>query len=129
MHAPIKTAFPGTVYIDIAVRSDWFTQDNSRRAYWEGCPSRGYVPAYTCSKTMDAGSVMLHELGHSIGLAHPSQTDAHVGGGSTAFSIAKCGVVNDQATMCQAANSGSPQYRTHRRTLDTWDTTSLAFHY
>lgn len=129
MHAPIKTAFPGSVYIDIAVRSDWFTQDDSRRAYWELCPDRDYAPAYTCSKTIDAGSVMLHELGHAIGLAHPSQTDAHLGGGTTAFTIAKCGVVNDQATMCQAADSGAPQYRTHRRTLEFWDTTSLAFHY
>lgn len=124
-----KVNFSNVITVDLAIRSDWFTQDNSRRALWEGCPSRGYTPTYTCSKVQDAGSVMLHEFGHAIGLAHPRQTDIHIYGvaPNQVMSIAKCGVVLDQATMCQASDApGGGQYRTHRRTLDTWDTSSIA---
>jgi hypothetical protein len=121
-----------SISVDLAVRSDWFTQDNSRRALWEACPSNGYVPAYTCSKEHDAGSVILHELGHGIGLAHPRQTDQHIYGyaPNQVMALAKCGVVLDQATMCQAGDAaGGGRYRTHRRTLHSWDTSSIAAAY
>jgi hypothetical protein len=131
VHATPKYYLASNVYVDMATRGDWFTQDNSRRAYWEGCPGRGFVTTYTCSKTIDFGSVVLHELGHAIGLAHPADVDTHLGGGSQSFSLAKCSNVLDQATMCQAGNVGGTQYqyRTHRRTLDPWDVTSIAQHY
>jgi hypothetical protein len=133
MHGTPTVAFPGTLYADVDVRSTWFTQDDSRRALWESCPANGYSPAYTCSKEYDVGGVMLHELGHALGLGHPEHTDIHQfpGGnipiGSTiAGQIAKCSVANDQATMC-AFLSG--RYRSHWRTLDSWDTTSLSYRY
>lgn len=96
------------VVVHLATRNDWFTQDNSRRSLWEGCPGSGYSPTYTCSKTQDVGSTITHELGHVLGLAHPRQTDQHVNGTapSTVMSLAKCAVANDQATMCQA---GTPR--------------------
>lgn len=118
--------------ITIATRSDWFTQDDSRRGLWESCPTNGYSPTYTCSKTQDVGSVMTHELGHAIGLAHPRTTDAHLTTNYPvhAMDIAKCAVLLDQATMCQAGDAaGSGQYRTHRRTLDDWDVASIGFLY
>ncbi|GAB3129195.1 hypothetical protein GCM10027056_30710 [Glaciibacter psychrotolerans] len=117
------------VVVHLATRNDWFTQDNSRRSLWEGCPGSGYSPTYTCSKTQDVGSTITHELGHVLGLAHPRQTDQHVNGTapSTVMSLAKCAVANDQATMCQAGDAaGSGIYRTHRRTLDNWDLNSLS---
>ena len=116
------------IRITIAIRSDWFTQDDSRRALWESCPTSGYSPAYTCSKIYDFASVMLHELGHSVGLAHPSQTDDHIYGHHPAsvMTLADCAVVLDQATMCQAQDSaGSNAYRTHRRTFHNWDLLSI----
>jgi len=128
IHGALQS-MPATVTITIDTRSDWFTQDDSRRAYWEGCPNSAYSATYTCQKIQDVGSTMLHELGHAVGLHHPLEVVSS-GHGSNAFSLAKCSVVNDQATMCSAGDaSGSGAYRTHRRTLDGWDTTSLHYQY
>ena len=116
------------ISIQIAVRSDWFTQADDRRALWESCPNSSYSPVYTCSKVFDFGSVIMHELGHAVGLAHPRQTDDHVHGYNPGpvMTLADCGIVLDQATMCQAQDSsGSNQYRTHRRTFHSWDTASI----
>lgn len=120
-----KTNISSPITVHIAVRSDWFSQDNSRRALWENCPNTGYSPAYTCSKKFDVGSTMTHELGHSIGLAHPSQTQAHTG--TNVMGLAKCAVANDQATMCQNQDAyDSGVHRTHKRTFDGWDHTSAS---
>jgi hypothetical protein len=122
---PPAGAFPPSVYADIDVRSNWFTQDDSRRALWEACPSDGYSPTYTCSKKWDAGGVMLHELGHAVGLAHPQTTDAHTGN-SLATQDADCSVWNDQATMCSSLWG---MHRSHWRTLHQGDTDSLGWQY
>src|SRR5688500_2092531 len=46
------------IYVDI--RTDWFTQENERRAYWETeCPN-GTWTAYTCVKLRDYGSLITH---------------------------------------------------------------------
>ena len=124
-----KVNLASLTVISLATRSDWFTQDDSRRALWESCPSNGYLPTYTCSKVYDVGSVITHELGHAIGLAHPSQTQAHVSlsGVVNVMALAKCSVVLDQATMCQSADAtGGGVYRSHRRTFDAWDTSSVS---
>ena len=124
-----QSAMPGTVYIDLNVRTDWFTQGDNRRAWWEGCPSRATDASYTCTKRLDAGSVMTHEVGHAIGLAHPRQVDAHIGSGNNTLTLADCSDPFDQATMCQAGDASPSFYRTHRRTLHIWDVTSIAFAY
>jgi hypothetical protein len=131
-----RTANVPIDYVDvyIGVRSDWFTQDDSRRALWEGCPYNG-GPAYTCSKKHDFASTFVHELGHAIGsLVHPSVIDAH-SGNMNATNIAQCKRVDFRgdplwrATMC-ASNSvtgslADNEYRTERRTLDSWDRESF----
>lgn len=124
-----KVNLASLTVVSLATRSDWFVQDDFRRVLWESCPTSGYLPTYTCSKVYDAGSVMLHELGHAIGLAHPSQTQTHVSlsGVVDVMALAKCSVVLDQATMCQSGDApGGGAYRSHRRTLDAWDTTSVS---
>ncbi|WP_156366575.1 hypothetical protein [Microbacterium sp. No. 7] len=75
---------------------------------------------YTCSKVYDAGSLWVHEMGHALGIPHPSNVSAK------AQSEAKCqSVPLDQASMC----STMAVYRTHFRTLDAWDTASLDAQY
>jgi hypothetical protein len=124
-----KKAMPVTVTIAIGVRSDWFTQDDTRRAYWEGCPGSTYAGSYTCLKKTDVGSTMLHELGHTIGLSHPRQV-TNDGHGADAMAAGECYLTLDQATMCQASDVGSGGiYRTHRRTLHSYDFTSISYHY
>ncbi len=129
VHGP-KVNVEATIYVGVAIRDDWFTQDNSRRALWESCPANGYMPTYSCSKKVDVGSTMLHELGHTIGLAHPSSVEAHVTGGPSPMTTAKCTIANDQATMCQAADAaGGGLYRTHRRTVEDYDRASVQAHF
>ena len=124
-----KVPMPVTVGIALATRSDWFAQDDSRRLYWEACPGSSYSSGYTCSKTVDVGSTMIHELGHAIGLAHPRQV-VNDGHGSGTLLAADCFVTLDQATMCQAGDlPGGGKYRSHRRTLHAWDLSSIGFHY
>ena len=57
----------GFAHIRTDVHDDWWTQEDSRRAYWEDCPARNYLPAYTCSKDRDFESLLAHELGHALG--------------------------------------------------------------
>lgn len=125
MHGTPTVAFPGSVYIDIDIRSDWFTQEDSRRALWEGCTS---TSTYTCSKMWDAGGVMLHELGHAVGIAHPQHTDQHRDSYATpkAVDLATCANALDQATMCAFV---SGDHRSHWRTLHSWDNSSLSYRY
>lgn len=117
---------PTTIYVYFPKFSSWFTQDDSRRAFWEACPSSPWFSSYTCQKSRDFGSTVTHELGHALGLVHPSWA------GGSAVAIAKCTNKMDQATMCPW-NSVSPisaaYWRSHRRTLDPWDTTSLSYQY
>ena len=116
----VNSIFSAVIYIER--RGDWFTQDDSRRALWEACPSNGFQPAYTCAKHEDFGSTFAHELGHAAGfVAHPQDVDGHAGN-NQATTSAKCGIIPSRATMCP---SGGEMYRTERRTLDTWDIESL----
>lgn len=110
--------------IRIATRSDWFTQDDSRRGLWEAC-----VPdsSYTCSKRWDFGGVFMHELGHIWHLAHPQTVDGHV-------SVDPRYTVNARAANCdtttQATMCGTRIiYRSEARTLEAWDRSSFAEHW
>lgn len=132
VHGTSVMQLSGSVYISIAIRSDWFTQDDTRRAYWEGCPGSSYSSGYTCSKTYDFGSVALHEMGHAIGIPHPREVSDHTGsfGSGSAWALATCTSVLDQATMCQSGDAaGGGAYRTHRRTLHSWDIASIGYLY
>ncbi len=125
VHATPKQQHVGSIYIGLDERPNWFTQPNDRRELWESCPSNAETRAdypYTCSLTYDLGSIMIHELGHVIGIAHPLAVDSHqFSPPSTAMQIGKCNIANDQATMCHQL----AQYRTHWRTLHYWDTQSI----
>lgn len=128
------------ITIDVNPRGDWFTQDNSRRTYWEQNCLAGTGPAYTCGKIYDFGSTLMHEFGHVFVLDHPDAVDA-------AHGVACCdGPDNNrarcwshrnhgsatQATMCFADAPGPTsenRWRAERRTLDLYDSESLARHY
>lgn len=115
----LNSIFSAIVYA--SVRSDWFTQDDSRRAYWEtNCPA-GTGTVYTCSKHEDFGSTFMHEIGHAVGfIAHPQDVRTH--GSTQAFNLAECGDILRRATMCP---SGGEWYRSERRTQHNWDVESL----
>ena len=116
-------------HIYITVRSDWFTQDNTRREYWETqCPAGTGTP-YTCSKWWDFGSTVTHEVGHALSLWwHPDQVSA------AANVLAQCAAVDDNGrpiwrhTMCPSNSAGywANRWRSERRTLDAWDRDSLS---
>jgi hypothetical protein len=123
-----NTIYDSDIYI--AQRPDWFTQNDSRRGYWEQECRAGTGTTYTCSKWYDFGSTYAHELGHALGIyTHPDLV------GATATAIAMCEVVDAQGrpawrhTMC-ASNSvtGSildNKWTSERRTLEGWDVESL----
>lgn len=121
LNCPVHGAADTDIYqsiIDTDIRDTWFTQDNSRRATWEGCPN---ADDYTCSKTQDFGGMLTHELGHALGIAHPNEADTHNGGGTRAMDAARCGNAATYNTMCPTQF----QYRTAWRTLDDWDVETL----
>ena len=124
------------VIVDIRSRSDWFTQDNTRRAYWEGCPAG---TSYTCSKWFDFGSTITHELGHTLGLMHPQEVDIHNGesaSNGTQALHAHCNSTtiydgSDDSTICPAggaASTSETRYESSRRTLSAYDVAALARH-
>lgn len=131
--------------IVISTRIDWFTMPDSMRSTWEQCniltPDVNELSSnltfvgnrsnsYLCSKTVDFGSTMIHELGHVLMLHHPETVDYFKGSGIAASTAARCypeGSLSQktQATMCAGANS----WRSEGRTLDTWDIESIQSHY
>ena len=131
-HSTAHTSI-GAVVVRINVRSDWFTQDDSRRSYWETtCPQIGQT-TYTCRKLHDYGSTITHELGHVLGLwHHPQQIDVH-DSRAGAVSAAQCTRQDAQgrtlwrATMCpsNSVSHAANRYRTERRTIDPYDRESL----
>lgn len=124
------------VIVDFRARNDWFTQDNSRRGYWESCPGG---TTYTCSKLFDFGSSATHELGHSLGLVHPQNVDTHNGAsefnGPQALN-AHCNSTttydgSDDSSICPGDGDGSSsesKYQSSRRTLSAYDKLALADH-
>lgn len=112
----------------IDLRTDWFSQDNSRRSLWESCESDAAVRAsepYTCSKRLDVGSTIIHELGHALGNTRDvADVDNHQEN-VEASTEANCSNKRTLATMCGI----SYIYSTARRTLDNWDSTSMRLHY
>lgn len=103
--------------VDVDPRNEWFTQDDSRRAGWEGCT----LDAYTCSRIWDFGGVLTHEIGHALGIAHAEEADVHLGGGTRAADDARCGDGRNYATMC----ANYIQRTSAWRTLDVWDIETL----
>lgn len=117
-------------HVYLTPKDNWFTQDDSRRSYWEtNCPA-GTGTTYTCSKRWDFGSTFAHEMGHALAIAwHPDQIN------SSANDIAECVRVDSsgrplwRATMCPSNSAGywANRWRSERRTLHSWDTTSLRY--
>ncbi|MDQ1515331.1 MAG: hypothetical protein QOE80_1161 [Actinomycetota bacterium] len=115
------------VQIRIAPRNDWFTGDDNSTTNWQNCGGstfRAFNPGL-CTPTVDFGSTMTHELGHSLVFYHPQTLDQidniPVNRTDSASAQAKCveasGEFPPQATMC----SGQGQWRAEQRTLETWD--------
>jgi len=115
------------VQIRIAPRNDWFTGDDNSTANWQNCGGstfRAFNPGL-CAPTVDFGSTMTHELGHSLVFYHPQTLDQidniPITRADSATAQAKCveasGEFDPQGTMC----SGQGQWRAEQRTLETWD--------
>lgn len=106
-----------TAQIYVTVYTTWFTQDDSRRGYWETqCPA-GTGTSYTCGKLWDVGGTVMHELQHALGfLRHPADA------GSAAETAAKCANVPYRATICPSL---SVQWRSERRTLEQYDLANM----
>jgi len=129
-----NSTFSTAIYI--TSQTWWFTQDDTRRGYWETeCPTQN-PPTYTCTKLYDFGSTFAHELGHAAGvILHPNDVDRQTASGSVA--AAECERLDAQgrplwrATMCPTyfGENGLPlpnqRWRSERRTLHIWDTDSL----
>lgn len=113
----------------------WFTQDNSRRAYWEnhcyGPRGDGTGDSYTCSKDRDFGGVSVHELLHALGLRHPYHVDDHTGHpvgtfDGDAMNAARCeSHPSHDGFAAASACTWSYVYRTTKRTIDSYDIDSL----
>jgi hypothetical protein len=124
IHGTPNSVHIGATTIKIDYSNYWFTQDDTRRSYWEGCPGRGDTTSYTCAKNYDFGSVITHELGHATGMADVHLIDGHLGNNG-ATTAAACSNPAAQATMCN--NVGT--YASAQRTPDTYDINSLKRHY
>jgi hypothetical protein len=113
--APVFTA-----QIYVSVFPNWFTQDDTRRGYWETqCPAGTGTP-YTCGKLWDVGSTVLHELQHALGvLYHPQDLGPDA---PAAVAAARCDNIPLRATICP---SFSYQWRSERRVLDPYDLGNL----
>lgn len=72
---------------------------------------------------MDFESILMHELGHAMGIPHPQEVDEHqLSLSPDAATLADCGTTTDRATMC--ANVAQ-RFRSSGRTLHEWDYRSL----
>lgn len=128
-------------------RGDYFTRDASWRSHyehlscnrdfgaghvdgWRATPSNSQ-DNYLCSKRLDFGSLIAHELGHTLVLHHPQSIDDYVYGNTTSFSAdqAACNESTSRwthrdATMCNVID----QQTTAMRTLDGYDKDSAQHH-
>ena len=128
----------GVAQVRINRRADWFTQDNSRRRYWEQACPNGAV--YTCSKWFDFGSTLLHEMLHALVLFHPQSVHAHVGASGTdgpQANTAHCNSTpafdgSDDSTICPSGGAeptAETRYESSRRTVSQYDLDTITRHY
>lgn len=118
-------------YVRMSLRDDWFTGPDSATGVWQMCGDPNFQPpsASVCEDSVDFGTTIVHELGHTLAVYHPQTLDAidrvppEEPGSATSW--AACGQVTKnfdaQSSMCD----GQTLYDADGRSLETWDVESV----
>ena len=118
-------------YVRISPRDDWFAGDESATGVWQMCADPNFQPpsASVCEDSVDFGTTIVHEMGHTLAIYHPQTLDAidqvPPEQADSATSWAACAEVtknfDTQSSMCD----GQTLYDSDGRTLETWDVESV----
>lgn len=114
-------------YVRMSPRDDWFTGPEAQTGVWQMCADPTFQPSKpaVCEDSVDFGTTMVHELGHTLAVYHPQTLDVIDGvpkeQADSATTLAACGEVTTnfdaQSTMCD----GQTLYDADGRSLETWD--------